>query len=182
MVHGLSITRPMIQPVRVTAPKTGQPSNTSSSSLTASVKATDSNASSAADDFKALFTPKINTNATPPPPPPPPPPTAESVFGPNPWVTNPTGIGPNGNTYGYNPYYFATPQTAAKVAQMLGGTVVPSYEFTPNGGMFAQQQPNLMVQLPNGHLVNAGIIAACYTHGYPQSYVDSMIAAEVQGS
>ncbi|HTS26746.1 MAG TPA: hypothetical protein VMH81_12800 [Bryobacteraceae bacterium] len=111
-----------------------------------------------------------------------PPPTAQSVFGPNPWATNPTGTGPDGSTYGYNPMYFATADTAAKVAQMVGGTVVQSNQFTGNGGSFTQQQPNLMVQLPNGHLINPGLIASFYTHGYPQSYVDQMVASEVQNA
>jgi len=78
--------------------------------------------------------------------------------------------------------YFATADTAAKVAQMVGGTVVQSNQFTGNGGSFTQQQPNLMVQLPNGHLINPGLIASFYTHGYPQSYVDQMVASEVQNA
>lgn len=109
-------------------------------------------------------------------------PTAESVFGPNPWLTNPTGIGPNGLTYNYNPYYFATPETAAKVAQMVGGTVVQSNQLTPNGGPFSQQQANQMVQLPNGQLINPGLVASLYTHGYSQSYIDGLVAAEVNNT
>jgi hypothetical protein len=117
------------------------------------------------------------TNNTPPPPP-----TAESVFGPNPWVSNPTCMGPDGQLIGYNPYYFASPQTAAKVAQMLGGKVVQSYQITPTGGAFGQMQPNAMVQLPDGRMVNPGLIASFYTHGYPQSYIDQMIASEVKNA
>ena len=44
------------------------------------------------------------------------------------------------------------------------------------GGPFAQSQPNLMVQLPNGAQVNAGLVAQIYTHGYPQSTINQMIA------
>jgi hypothetical protein len=109
-------------------------------------------------------------------------PTAESVFGPNPWFTNPTGSGPNGTTVSYNPFYFATPATAAKVAQMVGGTVVQSNPFTPNGGPFQQQQPCLMVQLQDGRMINPGLVASFYTHGYPQSYIDMMVAAEVRNA
>jgi hypothetical protein len=65
---------------------------------------------------------------------------------------------------------------------MLGGTVVASNEMTPNGSSFAQQQPNLMVQLPNGRTVNAGQIASFYAHGYPQAYIDKLIANAVNGS
>jgi hypothetical protein len=146
---------------------------------------TDSSTDTGAADFRALFTPKVSSapvNSNPPAPAPSVSPTAESVFGANPWVTNPTGVGPNGATYGYNPFYFASPQTAATVAQMVGGTVVQSNQFTGNGGAFTQQQPNQMVQLPNGQLINPGLIASFYTHGYPQSYVDQLVANEVKNA
>ncbi len=136
--------------------------------------------SDAAADFRALFNGGFSSPS--PANTPPPPPTAESVFGPNPWLANPTCMGPNGQTVGYNPYYFATPETAAKIADMLGGKVVQTYQFTPNGGAFAQMQPNQMVQLPDGRLVNPGLIASFYTHGYPQSYIDHMIACEVKNA
>jgi hypothetical protein len=106
-------------------------------------------------------------------------PTIESVFGASPWVANPTGVGPDGKTIAYNPIYFATPNAAAKVAQMVGGTVVQSNQFTPNGGPYSQQQANLMVRLPDGRMVNPGLIATFYTHGYSQSYIDGLVAAAV---
>ena len=109
------------------------------------------------------------------------PPTVESVFGPSPWIANPTGTGPTGS-YAYNPWYFATPETAAKVAQMVGGTVVQTNSITPNGGPFSQSQPNQMVQLPNGSLINPGLIASLYTHGYSQSFIDQMVANEVKNA
>jgi hypothetical protein len=62
------------------------------------------------------------------------------------------------------------------VANMLGGTVVSSYAITGTGGPFLQSQPNLMVQLPNGAQVNAGLVAQIFTHGYPQSMIDQQIA------
>jgi len=130
--------------------------------------------------LKALFGQPVKA-APDPPPPPPPAPTAESVFGANPWMTAPTGQGPNGVKFSYNPLYFATPATAQKVAQMVGGTVTQSNQFTPNGGPFQQQQPNWMVQLPNGNQINPGILASFYTHGYPQSYIDGLIAGYVNG-
>ncbi len=133
--------------------------------------------------FNSWF-PGTITGAGPAVPDPPsnPAPTAESVFGPNPWLSNPTGAAPNGITYSYNPLYFATPQTAAKVAQMVGGTVVESNSFTTNGGPFAQQQPCQMVRLADGRLINAGLVASFYTHGYPQSYIDKLVAAEVNNT
>jgi hypothetical protein len=109
-------------------------------------------------------------------------PTAEGVFGPNPWLTNPTGLNPDGSTYSFNPQYFATPQTAAEVAQMVGGKVVQANEMTSVAGPYQQQQPNQMVQLKNGALINPGLVAGFYTHGYPQSFVDQMIANEVNNS
>jgi hypothetical protein len=106
------------------------------------------------------------------------PPTAESVFGPNPWMTNPMGQGPLG-VYSYNPIYFATAQTAAKVAELLGGTVVQQNSLCgASGSPFQQLQPNYMVQLPNGRVTNPGLVAAYYTRGYPQSFIDRLLAIE----
>ncbi|HUA63501.1 MAG TPA: hypothetical protein VML19_32395 [Verrucomicrobiae bacterium] len=128
--------------------------------------------------FSSLF--PVNAAATIPAPASPvdPVPTAQSVFGANPWITNPTGSGPTG-TYSYNPYYFATPQTAAAVASMVGGKVVSMNAFSTAGSPFQQNQPNQMVQLPNGALINPGLVAEFYTHGYSQSMINQMIANEV---
>jgi hypothetical protein len=107
--------------------------------------------------------------------------TAEQVFGANPWVTDPTGSGPNGLTFGYNPLYFASASTAAEVAQRVGGKVVEDNEFAKDapGDPFAQQQPNEMVELPNGALINPGLIASLYTHGYANWEVNQAISNEV---
>ena len=107
-------------------------------------------------------------------------PTAQSLFGASPWSTNAGGTGP-GVSYSYNPYYFATPQTAAKVAQMRGGKVVAMDAITPLGP-FQQNQQNQMVQMPDGRLINAGLVAGFYDHGFSQQAVDKMIAAEVSGN
>jgi hypothetical protein len=109
-------------------------------------------------------------------------PTAESVFGPNPWLSNPTGIAPNGQRYSYNPFYFATRETAAKVAEMAGGTVVESNMLTGGGGGFAQSQPNYMVRLSDGRMINPGLVASFYAHGYSQSYVDLMVDSEFRSA
>ena len=74
--------------------------------------------------------------------------------------------------------YFATASTAAQVAQMLGGTVTESNALAPN----AQEQPNYMVQMPDGRSINAGLVASFYSHGYPQSYVDGLVADEINGT
>jgi hypothetical protein len=107
---------------------------------------------------------------------------AEPVFADNPWLADPTCSGPGPQT-NYNPIYFATPQTAQTVAQMVGGTVVSMNAITSApGSPFQQDQPNLMVQLPNGGLINPGLVADIYTHGWNQSFVDQQVANEVAGA
>jgi hypothetical protein len=109
--------------------------------------------------------------------------SAESPFGENPWLADPTGSGPGGMVTNYNPIYFATQQTAQTVAQMVGGTVVSGNEITTApGSPFQQNQPNLMVQLPNGGLINPGLVADIYTHGWNTSFVDQQVANEVAGA
>jgi hypothetical protein len=108
-------------------------------------------------------------------------PTAQSVFGSQPWLTAPTGNNPDGTQFGYNPIYFATPQTAQQIAAMVGGQVVEQNAIAPNGAM-RQQVPNEMIQLANGRVVNAGLIADFYDHGYPQSYIDMLIQNEIRGA
>ena len=108
---------------------------------------------------------------------------AGPLFGPNPWLGDPTANGPNGSVTHENPIYFATQQTAQTVAQMLGGTVVQSVQIlTAPGSPFQQNEPNNMVQLPNGGLVNPGFIADLYTHGWNQTFINQQIAAEVAGA
>ena len=108
------------------------------------------------------------------------PPTAQSVFGDNPWIQDPQGSGPNGTSWGYNPIYFATQATAEKVASMVGGTVIQENAMAPYGPI-AQSVPNEMVQMPDGTVVNPGLIADFYDHGYSQSFVNQMIQNEIQG-
>src|SRR5271157_61316 len=109
------------------------------------------------------------------------PPTAQSVFGDQPWIQDPQGSG-LGATWDYNPIYFATQATAAKVASMVGGTVIEQEVMTPTPGSPLQQsQLNEMVQLPDGTVVNPGLIADFYDHGYSQSFVDQMIHNGIQG-
>jgi hypothetical protein len=110
-------------------------------------------------------------------------PTPEEIFGESPFMVNPQGQFIDANTgelrtYGFRPMYFATASAAQKIAQQLGGTVV-SRNAICNAGFFTQVQPNYMIQLPNGVEVNAGIVADFYNHGYPQSYVDRLIAREI---
>lgn len=109
-------------------------------------------------------------------------PTAQSVFGDQPWLQDPGGTGADGSTWDYNPIYFATPATAAQVASMVGGTVIQQNVMTPSAGStLMQNQPNEMVQLSNGTVLNPGLIADFYDHGYSQSMVDQMIQNEIKG-
>jgi hypothetical protein len=105
-----------------------------------------------------------------------------SPFGASPWLSDPTGSGP-GPVTNYNPIYFATAQTAQTVAQMTGGTVVSENEITSApGSPFQQNQPNLMVELPNGGLINPGLVADIYTHGWNQAFENQQVANEVAGA
>jgi hypothetical protein len=65
---------------------------------------------------------------------------------------------------------------------MLGGTVVASDQFTAPSSPVQQQQPNQMVQLANGTLINAGQVAWLYDHGFSQSYIDASLSAMVTGT
>jgi hypothetical protein len=173
-----------VQPSRLIArtnsasPATDAAGTGASASTTPSTTTPDTRDAGA--DFRALFTIQTPlapaTNTTPAAPAMAP--TAQSLFGANPWMSNPGGIAPNGVTYNYNPYYFATAETAAKVAQMVGGTVVQSNALTPYGP-FQQNQPNYMVQLPNGRQIYAGLFASFYDHGYTQDYLNKMVASEI---
>ena len=176
------VNSPLRQPSQAahTTPGASRRSTAATSTVSTASTSTAAFANTAAPDFRALFagSPASTEAAPPAQSSPPPPPTAQSVFGANPWMTNPGGKAPNGLTYNYNPVYFATPETAAKVAQMVGGKVVETNAITPLGP-FQQNQPNEMVQLANGRMINAGIIASLYDHGYSQQYVDKLVANEV---
>lgn len=109
-------------------------------------------------------------------------PTAQSVFGDQPWMDNPQGTGPDNSSWSYNPIYFASEATAQKVADLVGGKVIQQEAMTPAPGSPLQQsQMNEMVQLKDGTVVNPGLIADFYDHGYSQTFVDQMIKNEIQG-
>jgi hypothetical protein len=110
-------------------------------------------------------------------------PTPEEIFGENPFVENPQGQFTDAysgqlRTYGFRSMYFATEKAALKIAEQLGGTVVQRSAIV-DAGFFTQVQPNQMILLPNGRELNAGIIADFYNHGYSQSYIDRLIANEI---
>ncbi len=115
------------------------------------------------------------------PPPPPDTPTVQSEFGDQAFLDNPTVTCPTGAKYQYNQIYFATADTAAKVAAMVGGTVVEKNDMI-TGGPFKQSDPNEMIQFADGRQVNAGLIANFFNHGYPKSYIDSLLQKETDGT
>jgi len=106
--------------------------------------------------------------------------SAQQVFGSSPWASNPTVTGPAG-TYGLNPQYFATQQTAEMVSEMTGGAVVAVNNManTP-GNVNSQNISNEMIKLSDGGMINAGLVAGFFTHGYSLSMVESMIQNEVK--
>src|SRR5580765_5288930 len=78
--------------VRATTPASASPMPSTPPAATAPAVSTLS-----IPDFRALFT-STGTPGTPEPVQKPAP-TAESVFGPTPWIANPTGVAPNGQSY-----------------------------------------------------------------------------------
>lgn len=109
--------------------------------------------------------------------------TAESLFGTDIFLQNPGGHGPNGTQWGYNPAYFATRHTADIVAQMLGGTVVERNDICSSGaGSMVQDQPNELVQLSNGKLVNAGLVADIFNHDHCQVMINKMLQEAVENA
>jgi hypothetical protein len=107
-------------------------------------------------------------------------PSLQSEFGDQPYLDKPTGTGLLGS-YDYNPIYFATRPTADKVAKLLGGTVVEKNTMV-TGGPFTQSAPNEMIQFADGREVNAGVIANIFSHGYSQSYIDTLLKQVADGT
>jgi len=163
--------------------KAPQAQATAPPNSTTTTPSTTAGTGDAAADFRALFSVKPAAPSAPQPAGAPAPatqsvPTLESVFGPNPFMANPGFIGPDGKTYGYNPVYFATRETAEKLAQMYGGTVVERNYMAPNGG-FQQTQVNEMIQFPNGNVVNAGLLASYFNLGLTKAQIDQTVATDM---
>lgn len=104
------------------------------------------------------------------------------------FVQNPTGTQPNpdnsgsNQSYNYNPEYFATEDTARRLAAQLGGTVLQQNAILGDkSGQFSQDQQNWMIQLPDGRIVNAGLEASNLLHGYSAEYVNQLIGRENVG-
>jgi len=100
------------------------------------------------------------------------------VFGSPVWQ-NVSVSGPAG-TYPLNSKYYATASTADLVKTMVGGSaVVPRDPFATPGDINSASAPMLMVQMADGSLINAGLVADFFSHGYSLSMVRTMIDNEV---
>ncbi len=172
--------QPVATPVAAQAADASNPFSEELGQATSDAAATASTAD--ASSLKAIFPGVPADWAVAPDPAPTPAPTMESMFGSQPFLDNPVETLPDGSSYSLNPIWFATPATAAKVATMLGGTVVESDEFTAPTSPVQQQQPNEMVQLSNGTLINAGQVAWLYDHGLSQTYIDASLNDMINGT
>lgn len=95
-------------------------------------------------------------------------PTA-NPYGNSPFAANPGFTGPNGPG-GYNPQTFATQSTAQQIASQYGGTVISN----PSAGLlgapsspFQTNQPQYMIQMPNGTIIDPAKIASLYANAGP---------------
>ena len=145
---------------------------------------------SGSDSLAALFhagpsgpneAPPSAQAAAPPPAPAAGAPTLASAFGDHPYEDAAAVVNPDGSSVPYNPIYFATGQTAEKVAALVGGTVVEG-DAMASKGPYAQTIPNQMIRMQDGRTVNAGLIADFFNHGYSQAYINNLLEREIQGT
>ena len=61
-----------------------------------------------------------------------------------------------------NPYYFSSLETAKWIADKYGTGEVLQVPYGGTGGPFGASEMEYHIKLPNGHLVNAGILASYY--------------------
>jgi hypothetical protein len=118
-------------------------------------------------------------------------PTAQQLFGPNPWVTDPPpGGSSNSGPYLYSPYYFATVATAQLLCQIieLGAGLPPGSckvvevnAITGVGGPLGQNQPNQMIQLPDESITprNAGLMAKYFNDFASVEQINQAFAMEI---
>lgn len=128
--------------------------------------------------LKGLFGTPGSTYVPPPPPPPPPPPnpTVESVFGPDPYYKDPTGIfGLASVLAHYSPIYFATEAAAKTLADIYGGTAFPSYNGNGKLYLTGLNQPQWWVRFPNGNAINAGFAISQFGYNHSWDEVDATI-------
>jgi hypothetical protein len=96
------------------------------------------------------------------------------------FLQNQTVTGPNGYSSNMNPIYFADPATAQRMAQQLGAELFYGDQFGSPGSPTSFPQQALL-RLPNGQVVNAGLVANTYNHGYSQNTIDQILAGIING-
>jgi hypothetical protein len=73
--------------------------------------------------------------------------------------------------------------TAEAIAQMVGGKVVAQdVMLTAPGSPFGQNQPNYMVEMPNGNVFNPGDIAQAISVKQPRAMIDALIYSAVNNT
>lgn len=95
-------------------------------------------------------------------------------FGPQSFMLEPTGSGPNGS-YRYNSLQFATKEAAEKAASLLGGTVI-SIQY--DQGPFRLSQPYYHIQVGKATL-NAGLVINTFLRNPPEVAM-RMLQAEIR--
>ena len=101
----------------------------------------------------------------------------------SPWLNNPivSGPGPDNkvHTWPLNPQYYATPLTAAIVKPMVGGVAIVQVNPFASNQRYSSTAVYQMIQLPSGGLINAGLVAVFFTHGFNLEMIAMMIQEEI---
>lgn len=71
--------------------------------------------------------------------------------------------------------YFATQETAEKMATLYGDGSVIEVPFGGNGGIFTSDQKEFHIKLADGRSVNAGLIAGYYERNQQPGVADKLI-------
>lgn len=87
-----------------------------------------------------------------------------------PTFQNVTESGPDGQSWPLNSNYFATAETAFKMAGLYGTGEVVAVDAGGSGGPFGASAQEYQIRLQDGRLVNAGILASYYTRNPENLY------------
>jgi len=103
-----------------------------------------------------------------------------AVFGADPWLPSPVVTGPNQDnkivSFPQNRIYYATPEAASLVKTMVGGASIVSFNPYANNARYTSNDVYQMIVMADGSKINAGLVAAFFTHGYSLA---TMIANEI---
>lgn len=78
-------------------------------------------------------------------------------------------------TWPLNYVFFATQETAQKMADLYGTGSVTAVPFGGNGGIFSADQEEFHITLQDGRNVNAGLIAGYYERNPQPGLADKLI-------